>query len=72
VPTDEIVVLNTRIHRPVSGQLCWNARLPCTPYLYKPVEQRGRSLEQGFRMRMDLDDPGGPFDGSRFINDWRR
>jgi hypothetical protein len=39
---------------------------------YRLVEQRGPSLKDGFRARMELEDPGGPFDGRRFIKDWQK
>ncbi len=56
-----------QIYRPATGQHCWDAALPCTPYLYRRIEARGPGLAAGFRAV-----PGsvGDFDGSRLAREW--
>ncbi|RYU56718.1 hypothetical protein EWI61_14370 [Methylolobus aquaticus] len=56
-----------QIYRPATGQHCWDAPLPCTPYLYRRIEARGPGLAAGFRVV-----PGslGDFDGSRLAREW--
>ncbi|AGY60420.1 LIC_10190 family membrane protein [Gloeobacter kilaueensis] len=68
VAVQRFTVRNLQIYRPDQGQQCWYAPLPCTPYLYYPIEGRGSSLKAGFRARFDL--PGIPaaFDGMRFVS----
>ncbi|BAC91273.1 LIC_10190 family membrane protein [Gloeobacter violaceus] len=57
---------NAWIYRPLTGQLCWHAPLPCTPYLYGRIELRDGSLQGGFRARPeDQTTPLGDFDGRR-------
>ncbi|MBW4699713.1 MAG: hypothetical protein KME03_17815 [Aphanocapsa lilacina HA4352-LM1] len=64
---------NARIYRPLTGQLCWHAPLPCTPYLYKPIELRGGSLQGGFRSRPDdVATSLADFDGRRIEREQRK
>lgn len=55
------------IYRPVTGQHCWDAPLPCTPYLYRRIQARGRSLADGFRA---VPGPVEAFDGRRLAEEW--
>lgn len=57
------------IYRPVTGQHCWDAPLPCTPYIYRRIEKRGTALSAGFRA---IPGPVEDFDGSRLAEEWRR
>jgi hypothetical protein len=34
---------------------CWNAGLPCTPYLEEGLELRGKMLKEGFKIRQPVD-----------------
>ncbi|MBC7881259.1 MAG: hypothetical protein H7Y37_07985 [Anaerolineae bacterium] len=55
---------NVVIYRPLQGEQCWDHPLPCTPYLYTPIEGRGTSLKDGFRaLSGDL----GIFDAKRIL-----
>ncbi len=66
VAAEAFPMRNFQLYRPATGQQCWKAPLPCTPYLHKQVEQRGDSLKDGFRARPDAPGTLGPFDGQRF------
>jgi hypothetical protein len=57
------------LYRPLTGQHCWDAPLPCTPYVYRRIAQRGTSLADGFHV---VPGPVGDFDGSRLAEEWRQ
>jgi hypothetical protein len=68
-PEQPVVLLplgTLRIYRPVTGDQCWSAPLPCTPLLYERIVGRGSSLRDGFRVV-----PGalGDFDGARILKE---
>lgn len=57
------------IHRPLTGQHCWDAPLPCTPYLYRRIEGRGATLASGFRTVTGSVEA---FDGRRLEEEWKQ
>jgi hypothetical protein len=67
VETPRFLLGSLQLYRPMTGQHCWDAPIPCTPYLYRRIEARGPGLAAGFRAV-----PGsvGDFDGSRLAKEW--
>jgi hypothetical protein len=51
VPTVSGMMGGFNIYRPLQGEQCWDHPLPCTPYLYSPIEGRGPALKDGFRAK---------------------
>jgi hypothetical protein len=53
VPTVEVVARPTRsgllVNVPVTGNQCWDAPLPCTPYFDGTLRRRDESMRSGFR-----------------------
>ncbi len=64
-----VIMNGIHIHRPLRGQLCWNAPLPCTPYLYQPILARGVSLKDGFRA--SAGNLGG-LSSDRIVQEWKQ
>jgi hypothetical protein len=38
------------VRMPSDGELCWNSRLPCTPYTNPQLRRRGRDIQHGFQV----------------------
>lgn len=55
------------MQRPATGQFCWETAVPCTPYLYRRIEARGPSLQDGFRA---ISGSVESFDGGRIAREW--
>lgn len=53
-PTPQLV--SQRVQRrlsiwmPVDGDLCWDAQLPCSPYVNPQLRRRGADIQHGFRI----------------------
>lgn len=51
VPVTSVTLNELKVFQPTGGDQCWDSAFPCTPYLHPQLELRGKSWQNGFRIK---------------------